>query len=439
MKSAAKAQGTPGPGPAREKTRWTPLLLRAVIQARDAGVTQAALAKTYNVSPTRIGQIENKARRWLRRQEQTMKMIFIPIEPLVERYSESWYQNFPRVFREAGFDVRTIHGIALETEVKVGTFLDINSTVHYKVSQLQSIAIAFNLGKIEPGTVFFFADVEFWGLEVVRLMAQMNNIPIRICGFLHAASYTTEDAFSVAHEYQRFTELGWIACLDKIFVGSEYHRSAVFERRIKALGTPWHSTLLNKIIATGNPLFIHDYPLFNVTKEKRMLLTNRFDSEKRPGQTLAMFEVLKERFPDWEFIVTTSRRVLRSNDPKLVIQAREAARAGVIKIKEGLSKTAYHEELARAAIMVSHSIEENYGYCIAEAMIYGVVPILRRGLSHDEFLGKDSDLLFNSWEESIEIASRLMPKFGTAGWPRIYAPRNGLQQLVDEVVLLARS
>ena len=69
------------------------------------------------------------------------QLIVVPIEPLTERYSEQWYRKFPEAFNAEGYNVVTIDGQPLlENEIKVGAFLDINSTVHYKMSQLQTIA-----------------------------------------------------------------------------------------------------------------------------------------------------------------------------------------------------------------------------------------------------------------------------------------------------------
>src|SRR5271154_5940689 len=157
----------------------------------------------------------------------------VPIEPLTERYSESWYRNMPIAFEKAGFNVVVIDGEPLPNdEIKVGTFLDISSTCHYKSTQLQAISKLFHNKKVENGSVFFFADIEFWGIEQVRLLADMNNVQVFLTGFLHAASYTIGDAFEIAAPYQQFTEIGWVAALDKVFVGSEYHKDAFYERRL---------------------------------------------------------------------------------------------------------------------------------------------------------------------------------------------------------------
>jgi len=311
-------------------------------------------------------------------------LIYVPIEPLAERYSEQWYRCMPQAFNAAGYEnVYVIEGVPLlNNEIKVGTFLDINSTTHYKWSQLQTIARKFHEGSIKRGTVFFFADIEFWGIESIRLLADMNGIDVCLTGFLHAASYTREDAFAIAADYQRYTEVGWIAALDKVFVGSSYHKRAVVERRLKPLNA---QHLAERIVVTKNPVFIDEYPLHKCQKQKKVLLTNRFDPEKRPRETLLMFRELKAEFSDWEFVVTTGRPDLRGDLTDVAI-ARHLESEGTITIKDGLTKDQYHRELAEAHMVVTHSIEENYGYCIAEALIYGCLPLMRRGLSHDEFV-----------------------------------------------------
>lgn len=353
-------------------------------------------------------------------------IFLVPIEPLAERYTEQWYRRIPEFFGLLNYNTVTIDGIALENEVKVGTFLDINSTCHYKSTQLQKIASLFHQQLVPQGAVFFFYDLEFWGVEQVRLLADMNKVQIKIVGFMHAASYTKEDAFAIAAPYQQFTEVGWIAACDAVFVGSEYHRQAIIERRLKPLGM---GNLADWIYNTGNPVFVDEYKKFRVKRRKKFVLTNRPDKEKRPIETLQLFAKLKGMYPDWEFVVTTGRSTFRGTDKKAIEYAHELQKQKVITIKAGLTKDEYHRELASAMFMVTHSIEENYGYCIAEAIHYGVIPLMRRGLSHDEFVaygagtkrlfslgytftnrGKNKDIsVARNWIEYVESEGDLEP------------------------------
>jgi glycosyltransferase involved in cell wall biosynthesis len=313
-------------------------------------------------------------------------LIIVPIEPLEERYSASWYRNLPKAFGESGFNVSVITGDTLQATVKVGSFLDINSTVFCKASQIQQIAALFDAGKVKQQTVFFFSDIEFWGVESIRLMADMNGIDIKLAGFCHAASYTREDAFAIAAPYQQYTEVGWIAAFDLVMVGSQYHKDAIIARRLAPLN---RQDLADRIVVTGNPLFRDDYVFTpGVKKEKLVVLANRLDMEKRPLWTLWLFEIAKARHPDWTFAVTSGRSGVRSNSPQVVEEIFDLERRGVIQVHVGINKAQYHSILERAMVTVSHSIEENFGYVVVESAVYGCAPMVSRGLSHTEIVNR---------------------------------------------------
>lgn len=378
------------------------------------------------------------------------RIILVPLEPLNERYTEQWYRRLPEAFRAHGFEVLVVDGTPLlQDEIKVGAFLDINSTVHYKMTQLQAISAMFHKGDMREGDIFFFSDIEFWGLESVRLMSQMNNVPVKITGFLHAASYTKEDAFAVAAEYQQHTELGWVTALDKVFVGSHYHMNAFLERRVPE---DLRSKVGKKFVVTRNPLFMDEYHQFDVPKQKKVLLTNRFDYEKRPRDTLALFEHLKHQFPDWEFVVTTGRKQVRGEVKDLAL-LHSLEDNGIVTVKAGLTKQQYHQELAEAYMTVSHSIEENYGYCLVESIVYGVIPLAPRGLSHDElvpqrclfedriadFLTKPADFHANGRTpprgSDLEMAIHWMNRFGEPT-PTMLLDTSGTQNIINELKVL---
>lgn len=338
-------------------------------------------------------------------------LYIVPIEPLEERYTGEWYKFLPGVFSE-NFNVTTIDGTPTTTVVETGAFLDMNSTIHYKAGQMQKISELFRHKKIKPGSVFFISDVEFWGIESLRLLSQINQVPIKIYGFLHAASYTIEDAFAVAAPYQKYTELGWIAALDGVFVGSFYHKDAVIERRIKpyAHQSDWDS-LSNKLIVTGNPLFKSAYNTSDLDlfpKKDKIVITNRFDYEKRPEQSLLTAYLIKQQLPHVEVVITTSRPTFRSNQQWLVDLARGYEKDGWVTIKENLTKEQYHNELKSAKVMLTNSIEENFGYCIAEAMIFGTAPIMPNNLSHPEFVIGDKTYLFETVDEAVNKAIYIM-------------------------------
>lgn len=341
-----------------------------------------------------------------------MTVYIVPIEPLDERYTASWYRNIPLAFKHSFSNVVVIDGEPLSDYVEAGTFLDINSTVHYKSTQLAAISRLFFQKKIKDGDIFFVADIEFWGIESIRFMADLQGIKIGLFGFCHAASYTIEDFMEPAAPYSRYFELGWFAAFDLIFVGTKYHKRSIIERRIDPLvvSEADRQKMADKIVVSGNPLFLSDYDtLVNpVPKKKQLIISNRFDWEKRPNLSLDFCYILKRRVPDLKIVVTTSRPEFKSNKQWLVEMARCMEKDGIIEIHEGLTKREYHTILAESKIFLTNTIEENFGYCLIEAILSNTYPIAENKYSHPELLMHDSKFLFDDTDEIIPKALELL-------------------------------
>jgi len=345
-----------------------------------------------------------------------MKNIYyIPIEPLEERYTGQWFTEFPEEFDKAGFNTITVIGEALTDKVEVGTFLDINSTIAYKNSQMIKIAKLFQNKQINDGDIFFFGDTEFWGLESLRLMADMNKVQIKIYSFLHAASYIDEDAFQIAQDYQKYTELGWIMSNDKVFVGSQHHKDVITKKRFNLATKEDKQILQDKIVVTGNPVFKNVYHKFpNVVKQDKIILPNRFDYEKRPNISLDIAIVLKRLHPSWEIVVTTSRDSFKSNKQWLIDYALALEEQGIITIKYNLTKEQYHKEIAESKVMLTtNTIEETFGYCVVEALEYNTYPLCPNSLSHPELVENDKDLLYDDIDDIVTKVEHLMTISGT--------------------------
>jgi len=336
-------------------------------------------------------------------------LYYIPIEPLKERYTEEWYKYMPKEFTKEGFNVIGIDGITLSNFVETGTFLDINSTLHYKTSQLQKISRLFHNGIIQDGDIFFVADLEFWGIESIRYLADLQHIRVFIYGFLHAGSYTREDYMEKCTKYAKYFEIGWLSICDKVFVGSYYHKMAIMSRRVEPYCVDENDVIeiFEKIKVTGNPMFEEAYTdtLENTTliKRKQIIISNRFDWEKRPNISLDFAYLLKKKYGNTiNIIVTTSRLHFTSNRSWLMEYARELEKDGVIQIYENLSKADYHHMLKESKVMLTNSIEENFGYCIAEACLFNTAPLCKNDYSHPELVNNNPLLLFDNEDEILE-------------------------------------
>lgn len=329
-----------------------------------------------------------------------MTVFHLPIEPLVERYTAQWYVWFDKEFRRQGVDFMTIDGEALSNSVVTGTFLDVNSTLHYKATQLQQVARLFYERRVRAGDVFFVADIEYWGIEALRYLSDLNGIPIKIAGFCHAGSYTRGDIMQRCEKYAKYFEEGWFRVCDKVFLGSEYHKSRIITtQRIKA-----HEA--DKLIVTGNPFKSSDMQSFReIEKKHQVILSNRPDPEKNPAATLALFSRLKKRHPDWRFIATTSRQTWGAGalrDMALAMQD-----AGIVTIHEGLTKAEYYALLAESQVMTGNTIEENFGYCILEALLLNTIPVVENKFSHNELI-PDWRCLFTDQNDQMRLIEQAM-------------------------------
>ena len=172
------------------------------------------------------------------------KVYYVPIEPLEERYTEQWYKWFPIEFKKQGYDVETIDGETLTDVIETGTFLDANSSVYYKSEQLKKIAKLFYEKKVNYNDIFFVGDIEFSGIESIKYLSVLNEIPIKLFGFCHAASYTKEDFMQKCEPFAKYYEDGWFNTFDLVFVGSEYHKRQILKYR---------NVESKKIFVSGNP------------------------------------------------------------------------------------------------------------------------------------------------------------------------------------------
>lgn len=334
-------------------------------------------------------------------------LFYVPIEPLEERYTEQWYRWFPNWFKQQGINYLVIDGITLTNKITHGAFLDTNSTFHYKATQLQAIAQLFFNKKVKDGDIFFVADIEFPGIESIKYLATLNGIDVKLYGFCHAASYTKEDFFQKTQEFAQYSEQTWFNVFDKVFVGSDYHKQQILKNRMIYRDD-------DNIIVTGNPYDIkevrHQHNIDHNQKENIVVCTNRPDYEKRPNLTLDVFGELKRRYPSWRFIVTTGRDTWGKG--WIREKALDMRNRGVIEIHEGLSKSQYFDILAKSKIMTGNSIEENFGYCILEAIILGSIPVLPNNYSHPELCPKPG-LLFDDLDDQIKIMSNLIESINT--------------------------
>ena len=338
-----------------------------------------------------------------------MTVWYVPIQPLEERYTEQWSRWIPESFMKRGLHFDTIWGSQLTEKIEKGSFLDVNGANYYTFDQLKQISKLFHEKKIKNGDQFFFGDIEFPGhAEAVKHMATLQGINVELYGFLHACTVTNEDLVQPLEPWQKFMELGWISACDGVFVGTEYFRNKIIEKRIKTTApkSDWNR-LSNKIHVTGNPWNSKEAKNLvgiSPTKVKRIIFPNRFDYEKRPNIFLDLCLILHDIDPDIQFMITSSSDEMKSRHPWLLKLYKAIYKVMPANISSfyKLSKKMYYSILAQSKVMFSSSIEETFGYCALEAMTFGTIPICPNNYSYPEVTFHYPQYLYNNMDEAIE-------------------------------------
>ena len=276
-----------------------------------------------------------------------MTTFIIDIEPVATRYTQQWHTHLPRVFGTKD-RVRVVSGTLHQpSQTSPGAFLDFSLTNVYKGSQAVKVAEAFHQGAVRQGDRFIFADA--WNPMVLQLryMSQLLHIPIEAHGLWHAGSYDPNDFLGRligADPWVRHAEQAMAYAYDRNYFATEYHRK-IFEDtlgvdRTRTRRVGWPMEYIQHTIAPGH---------------KRDLIV--FPHRLAPEKQLDIFEDLRKRLPEYEFVVCQQQQ---------------------------LTKPQYHKLLAEAKIVFSANLQETLGISWYEGICAGATPMIPNRLSYAE-------------------------------------------------------
>ncbi len=296
-----------------------------------------------------------------------MKVINIPIEPLEERYSIQWNTWFKNYFEKHFINYVTIEPEPLTKRIESGAFLDVIGTNCYKARQLEMITTAFHRQVAWDGAIFFFHDLWYPGIEMLAYIQDALDMNFKIVGCLHAGTYDKTDFISYMGmgDWGEELENSWFKIIDKIFVGSFYHKNMIVSNR---------NINPEKIVVTGFP--IYPQQLKNLEKQKIVLFPHRLDPEKNPDKWDVFVKKYEKSIPpDWTF---------------------------VRKSKSYLPKKEYYDLLEKANIVISMADHENWGIVMQEALFANCIPFVPNRLSYPELF-----LPCFQYETEIELFEKI--------------------------------
>ena len=274
------------------------------------------------------------------------KIIYIPLEDLPQRYTQMMTNAiYPKV------DITLYPKIEIDKQIKRGQFLDIVNTCKFKAAQLQMIAELFNEGKVNNGDAFLIGDIFFPGIEMIKYMAELQDIDVKVYGINYAGRADKTDFVQKLGYWADASELGYHQICDGIFVGSEDHKYNVIEHfglnsaTVHTTGLIWDLNYMNS--------FHED--IGYVVKEDFVIWLHRWCEEKGIEELIWFAENTDKK------IIVTSSGPVKDCGTKLPKN---------IEFKFNLTKKEYFTLMAKARWYLSTCYQETFGYTIQEAIFF---------------------------------------------------------------------
>jgi len=284
-----------------------------------------------------------------------MAIHIVDIEAVDTRYTKQWKEYLPKQLQRAtNENVKVISGGEVPQATTPGAFLNFAGTNNYKSQQMLEISRLFAKGEVKNNDYFLYTDA--WNPTVIQLryMAELLGIDINIGGLWHAGSYDPQDFLGRLigdKPWVRHAEMSMFECYDDNFFASDFHIDMftdVFDEdyaidydSIKRVGWPMEY-LKNSLDSYKG-----------MEKKDLILFPHRIAPEKQ----VDIFRDLKERLPQYEFVVCQEQE---------------------------LTKNEYHNLLGEAKLVFSANLQETLGISWYEGALVDTIPMVPDRLSYSE-------------------------------------------------------
>ena len=282
-----------------------------------------------------------------------MAVYIVDIEAVDTRYTKQWKEHLPKQLQRAtNEDIKVISGGETPQATTPGAFLNFGGTNVYKSKQLEQIGEMFCAGTIKDGDYFLYTDA--WNPTVIQLryMAELLGINIRIGGLWHAGSYDPQDFLGRLigdKPWVRNAERSMYECYDDNFFATDFHID-LFEESFREI------TVEHEPVRVGWPMeyLANSFNMYkNMDKENLILFPHRIAPEKQ----IDIFRDLKEKLPQYEFVVCQEKQ---------------------------LTKNEYHNLLGKAKLIFSANLQETLGISWYEGALVDAIPMVPDRLSYSE-------------------------------------------------------
>ena len=284
------------------------------------------------------------------------QLIILSLEPLQDRYTSQWFTHLPKVFQEklgSDWEIKQINGETTSKGCSLGGFLDFAATNAWKSEQIKEFFLQFDECSIQDDAVILFTDAWHPGILQVKYTKDLLKKNWKLVSFFHAGSYIPEDPLGQLIEDKSWSlaaERSFYEACDINVFATQHHLDFFFKQ------FPGINTI--KALRSGFPMeYIYDICFPKVEKENLIVFAARNSPEKHPE----LFELLAHSLPEYQFVNCQ---------------------------EQNMTKTEYHETLAKAKIVLSFAELETMGICTGETLAAKGFPLCPDWLCYSEQLGR---------------------------------------------------
>lgn len=276
-----------------------------------------------------------------------MKIIYVPLENLPQRYTEMMNNAINPLV-----DVVLYPNLEIDSQIKRGQFLDIVNTCKFKAAQLQMIADMFNDGTVADGDAFLIGDIFFPGIEMIKYMAELQGMNVKVFGINYAGRADSTDFVQQLGNWADYSEAGYHKICDGIFVGSEHHARNVCdyfqipESKVHVTGYVWDLKYMESFKKR----------IGSVKKEDFVIWPHRWCEEKGINE----LKFFASR--------TDKRVIITSSGPRKDLGWILPPN---VEYRCNLTKLEYFTLMAKAKWYLSTAYQETFGFTIQEAIFFG--------------------------------------------------------------------
>jgi glycosyltransferase involved in cell wall biosynthesis len=304
------------------------------------------------------------------------KVFLVDLEAVETRYTGEWKTHLPALLRKAGHDVQVIAGPTdIPSATTPGAFLNFGGTNIYKSSQVEQIGRLFCDGRISAGDHFIFTDAWHPGIINLKYMSELLGIPVVTHGLWHAGSYDPQDFLGRLvgdKPWVRHAEQSFYHAFDHNYFATDFHINMFGKNLLGKGGYDPKANVSDKVVRTGWPMeYMSDILLMYKNMPKRDLIL--FPHRIAPEKQVEIFRDLKERLPQYEFVVCQDQQ---------------------------LTKNEYHNLLGEAKLVFSANLQETLGISWYEGAIVDAIPMVPDRLSYSE-MAMDDFKYPSEWTESF--------------------------------------